>query len=88
VTIRGEAGAVGPDGAVIRPARLLVQFEAAGAHRWAWLRQCGDVQAAAGCLDCCCGQSLSCAAGWGASNPPCHAVLKTAGSRAMAASRP
>ena len=95
VTIRGEAGEVGPDGAVTRPARLLVQFEAAGAHRCAWRRQ---QQPAVGRhagrrthLGSCCGRSpAGWLVGWGAAHTPCNATLclKAAGSRATVPSRP
>ena len=35
VQVRGDVGEVAPDGRVLRPARLTVQLEAPGAHRWA-----------------------------------------------------
>ena len=81
---------MGPDGAVTRPARLLVQFEAAGAHRWGWRWQQPEVERRAGSEGLwTAAVGTACAGGWlGRFLKPWNSVSKIAGSRATVPSRP
>lgn len=50
--VRGDVGEVAPDGRVLRPARLTVQLEAPGAHRWTGTARVWDWCRQPGCLGC------------------------------------